>query len=245
MRAITNTTISYGLQNIPVGIYTLSRDSGLGTSWSCPDCEGDIGNKNYCKSCSKEFTAQKEMNKAYKLSKDSKIIIDKERLKAIYEKENTINVLSKMPRSAIDYSLINGSYFLLPNKLTKVWTMLQKGLTKSKNVILCTFSIKGRTKLGIITSKNDVIVLLTLAYSEQLVKLEEKYGVELTKQELDFGTSFIEQLPDGNFEDIKDTFKERFEKILQSEDPIEIVKPEEKAEDDISFFTQKVEVKAK
>lgn len=244
MRAITKTTISYGLQNIPCKICTLVRDSSTSLSNSCPDnkCQGDVGTKNYCKKCNNEV-AYADIIKAYKLSKDSKVIIDKNRLKEIYDKENTIQVLKKLPRSAIDVSLVEGSYYILPDKLTKVWGILQRGLAQSNNVILCTYSIRGRTRLGILTTKNDTIVLLSMAYHEQLVSNDEKIDVSLSEKEVELGKNFIDDLPEGKFEDVKDSFKERFEALITNKDPIVIPEPIE--EDSTSFFTQEIEVKKK
>lgn len=244
MRAITKTTISYGLQNIPVKICTMVRDSSTSLSNSCPDqnCNGDVGTKNYCKSCNNEV-AYADILKAYKVG-NTKRVVDKERLKAIYQKENTINVIKRIPRTAIDISLVNGSYFLQPDKLTKVWAILQRGLTQSNNVILCTFSIRGRTRLGILTSKNDTVVLLSISYHEQLVENDENIECKLEEKEIELGKSFVDNLPEGKLEDVKDEFKERFIELITGNDPIEI--PEAVEEDNTSFFTQpEIEVKKK
>lgn len=240
MRALQKTAISYGLHNIPVKICTMIRDNETSLSNACPKCQGDIGYKNYCKSCGNE-PAWADMLKAFKLTVDQKYVFTKEQLDQLKEvTERSIQILGTIPRSNLDVRLVNSGYYILPDKLTKAWEILRRAILQSDKAIIVNFAIRGKQRLGVLIARDDAIIMLGIAFGDQLVKLDEEIKVTLSDSEANLGKGFLQILPEIDLSQVKDSFKEKLEKLITGQ-PVQITSKPVKSE--TAFFEEVVQTK--
>lgn len=239
MRALVKTAITYGLHTIPVRIATMVKSDETALSNACPKCQGDIGLKNYCKGCSAEVS-HAEMLKAYKISKTEKVVFTKEQIEAIKNTEKAIVVLGTMPKTSIDQRMIEGGYYIMPDeKLKKAWGILFKALATGDKAMIVNYSVRSRQRLGILTVDNQTIVLLSMAYAEQLVRVDEETDVQVTEKEIEMGMGFLKSLPPMDINTLSDDYKTKLEELIAGKPMIEL-KAEAPQKDETAFFTQTV-----
>lgn len=239
-RAITSSAITYKGSIIPVKIYTLVASDVSPLSNACADCKGDIGHKNYCKECSTESPT---MVKAYKLSKNEKVVLTDDQLAKLKEVDGEIEVLGTVPKSDFDNKLISGAYFLLPDKpkkktaksYDKAYGILRSGLTESDHVVV-RFSVRSKERIGVLTVQDKVIVLLAIAYDEQVREIENEPQIDLNEEEVKMGKEFVSKLEKTDLTQITNRFTERLEKILDGADGVTVSTSDEQDEDGTGFF---------
>jgi len=114
-RSIWNGSISFGLVNIPVKVFSVS-DSNHDYSFNQLDSKGHkIQYKKWCPVEEKEISYE-EIRKGYKIAKDEYVIIDKEdfdKIKAVTTK--TIDIKEFIDLNDFDTVLIEKSYYVSPS----------------------------------------------------------------------------------------------------------------------------------
>jgi len=242
-RAITSSVIAHKGSIIPVKIYTLVEKDSTGLSNACSDCKGDIGHKNYCKDCSKESPTTV---KAYRLGKTEKIVLtddQNQQLKEIVDGE--ISVLGTVSRSDLDTKLVSGAYYLkpdLPKKKTgksflKAYEIIKTGIAESDSYIAVRFSVRTKERIGVLSVQDNVIVLLAIAYNDQVREIEKIDHIDLSDEEIKLGKEFVNKLEKTDLTKIKDRFQETLEKILSNSDSVTTSsQPQDDDEDGTGFF---------
>jgi DNA end-binding protein Ku len=239
-RAITSSAITHKGSVIPVKIYTLVASDVSPLSNACADCKGDIGHKNYCKGCE----AQEPMTvKAYKISKDEKVILTDDQLTKLKEVDGEIEVLGTVPKSDFDSKLISGAYYLLPDipkkktgkSFLKAYGILHSGIVESDRHVIVRFSVRTKERLGVIQVQGNVLVLLAIAYNDQVRDIENEPQFVLSDEEIKMGKEFVNKLEKTDLTQIANRFTERLEKIIEGAD-VQSVTESDDSDDGTGFF---------
>src|SRR3990172_8026356 len=225
---------SKGLMTIPCKIANaISSKSSSMTCLACPTCNGDIGLMKYCKSCcegkDKVEIESSLVKSAIRVSKEQKILLTDELEQQISEVDKVIQVLGSISKDHLDTRRIIGSYYVIPDKkspkpVQKFYTKLQKGLLSTEKNLVVRFANSSKEKLGILTARDNYILLLNVAYLEDFNEFDQE--IESTLEE--------PELQAVNIDSIIDLRREKIEKIILSGDTTTIKEPEIKTE--IDFF---------
>lgn len=235
---------SKGLMTIPCKIgNAISSNTNSLTCLACPTCNGDIGLMKYCKSCcegkDKKEIASSEIKSAIRVSKDQKIVLTDDLEAKISEVDKVIQVLGSINKNHIDTRRIIGSYYIVPDKkspkqVQKFYTKLQKGLIVSDTNLVVRFSNSSKEKLGILSSKDNYLVLLNVAYHEDFNEFDQEIDSSIEEPELESVKSFISKIKPINIDSITDLRREKIEQIILKGESAQIKTPEIK--DEIDFF---------
>lgn len=245
MRSYRRILIGNGLANIPAKISTIGSSptsSSIGNS--CPDCQGDVGHKNYCKKCGNE-PANADLRKALKIGKTERIPISDEHLEQLKEKESRIDVLGTIPKTELDgivLGMTDNVYFIWEDeksKVTKPLAILKHGIESTDSAIVVNSTISGKAKLGLIRSEEiqgkTVLVLQIIKYMEYANKIDEDYTAILSDKERELGVEYVEkQLKPIPLNTVADPYNKVIEAIMNGT-PITVENKVAK-EDDLSFF---------
>lgn len=236
MRSISKVSIAYGLHNIPVKVCTVVRDSGTGMSNCCPDCNGDVGHKNYCKDCSRELETSSIL-KAYKVG-DGKHVFSEAELNSLKNIEKSIEVVGSTSLTSILPTFVTGSYYLVPDTARKAYAILMSGMESTGRGIVVKFALRGKQKLGILTPEilddKGVILLRTIAYGHQVQPMDEDTKYDLSDEEVKMGHSFIDSLKQIEYQSVEDSYANQLDEILSGK---EIIAPVVKSKiDETAFF---------
>jgi DNA end-binding protein Ku len=198
MRSIWKGALSFGLVNIPVKLYTASRDKELQFTLLHKKDHSEIRYARMCKAEEKEVPWE-EIVKGYEFQKGDFVVLDDEDFKKIdIQKTRTIEILNFVEQAEIDSVYYVKPYFLEPDKnAAHAYSLLCEALRKSKKVGIAKYVIRNREHLAVVKPKGNLLILNELRYQSELVKpveLEVPATKKTNGKELDIALKLIDQL---------------------------------------------------
>lgn len=220
MRAIWKGSISFGLVNIPVNMYTASHAKEISFVLLHKKDMSEIRYARMCKTEEKEVP-WKDIVKGYEYEKGDFVVLgDKDFEKANLKKTKTIEIVNFVNEEEIDSIYYVKPYFLEPGKQAeKAYGLLREALKKSKKVGLARYVLRNREHLGVIKFYENMLILNELRYETELLKPEEltlPEAVKANSKELNMAVQLIDQLTiPFNPKKYKDTFTEEIKQIIK------------------------------
>lgn len=223
MRAIWSGDVSFGLVTVPVKLYsaTASHDVSM---HQVHDDDGRIRYQRRCEVCDRVID-YKNIDKAYN-DGDKSVIITKEELselpadesKEIAVESKEIAVEQFVPKDQIDSMVLDKSYYLEPaGKNAKAYVLLRRTLDASDRSAIVTFTLRTKTRLGVLRVRDDVIVLQGLRWADEL--REPDFNVpqsKVSKKEQDMAKSLVESYSeDFEPERFTDEYQEQLQTLIE------------------------------
>lgn len=220
MRSIWKGALSFGLVNIPIRLYTASREKEISFVLLHKKDLSEIRYARICKTEDKEVPWS-EIVKGYEYEKGEYVVLeDADFEKADLKKTKTIEIVSFIEEDEIDSVYYVKPYFLEPDKnADKAYALLREALKKSKKVGLAKYVLRNREHLAVVKVHEDVLILNELRYLNELVKpkdLEIPEAGKSNSKEVDMAMKLIDQLtvpfkPTA----YKDTYIEEIKQIIK------------------------------
>ena len=220
MRPLWTGSISFGLINIPVKIYSAVQDSSLDLDMLDKRDHANIKYKRVNANTGKEVD-NKDIVRGYKKDDDYVVLDDKDFEAAAAEKTKTIDILSFVNEKDIDTVFYEQPYYLEPDKNgVKAYSLLRNALAESGKVGVATFVMRNREILAVIKPYEKAIVLNRIRFNEEIRSLEDLKLPPVTKEktkdkETQMAIKLVEQLTEKfNAEKFKDTYTDRLMKLI-------------------------------
>lgn len=174
MKSIWKGSISFGLVNIPVQMYTASQTQEIKFNLLHEKDHSQIRYARICKEEDKEVPWN-EIVKGYQTEQGEYIVIsDKDIEKALSEKSNLIEILYFTDQDQIDPIYFEKPYILTPDKSSdKPYSLLLEVINKSKKTAIARFVMHNREHIAAIYPFEGFILLNQLRYHSELKSLEE------------------------------------------------------------------------
>jgi len=228
MRAMWSGSISFGLVNIPVKMFSGSESKTLDLDMLRKKDLCPIKYLRVCKTDNKEVPYE-EIVKGYEYSDGEYIVLtDKDFESASLEKTHLIDILDFVDEREIDTRYFEKPYYLEPDKTgPKAYALLREALKRSGRVGIASYVLRNRGSLGVIKPLGDLLVLNEIRFQNQLRNPEELKlpGSEnIREQEVELALSLIDQLT-TTFEPSKykdkylDDLKQLIEEKAQGKEP--------------------------
>lgn len=220
MRSIWTGSISFGLVNIPVKLYSGSESNSLDLDMLRKSDLCPIKYLRVCKLDNKEVPYE-EIVKGYEYSDGEYIVLtDKDFENASLEKTHLIDILDFVDESEIDTRYFQKPYYLEPDKSgTKAYALLREALKRSGKVGIATYVLRNRGSLGVVKALDDLLVLNEIRYLEEVrdpgvLKLPGSENIR--EQEVELALTLIGQLT-TRFEPSKyhDTYVEDLKRVIE------------------------------
>jgi DNA end-binding protein Ku len=221
MRTIWKGSISFGLVNIPVGLYSAARSSNqvkfrmLRKSDHSP-----IRYKRVAEADEKEV-AWEDIVKGYEYEKDQYVVLterDFERVKI--ESTQTVDIKEFVKLEEIDPMFFDEPYYLAPEKGgDKAYTLLREALANSGRVGIAKVVIKTREHLAAVKPMGKALVMELMHFADELVDANElklPANGKVGPKELKMAESLIEGMSDKwEPEKYKDEYREAVMEVIQ------------------------------
>ncbi len=234
-RTIWKGSISLGLVNIPIQLFTAVRAHAIGFRLLHEKCQTPIRNKRWCDTCNREV-AWDETIKALPLNntngKETYFLITPEALKKLRpEKTDTINLVEFLERKDIPTVYYDQHYYAGPsNKASeKAFSLFVAALHKTNKVAIGRFVMRDKEYVVSIEAYQGILLITTLNYTYEVVSINsiqelayEHHHVETMKAsapEMEVAQKLI-SLQTGKKFDIskfKDTFMEKLKEKIKEE----------------------------
>jgi DNA end-binding protein Ku len=221
MRAIWSGSLSFGLINIPVRIYSASEERAL--KFRLLDKHGNfpISYAKVRRDINKEVKYE-DIVKGYEYQKgDFVILTDEDFKKASPKKTKAIDIMSFTDEKEVPTTFINKPYFIEPDKKAeKAYVLLREALKRSKKVGIAKFVLKDKEHIALVKPEEKALMLIQLRYQDELrepddLNIPDK--AEFSKKELDIALMLIGQLEEHfNAAEYKDTYTDELKKVIES-----------------------------
>lgn len=219
MRSIWKGSISFGLVNIPVHMYTATVEKEISFTLLHKKDHSTIRYSRVCKAEDKEVPWN-EIVKGYEIDKGEYVVLDdKDFDKANLEKTKTIEIINFIEEDEVDTMYYVKPYFLEPEKnAAGPYNLLREAMKKSKKVGLAKFVLRNREHLAVMKVHDNMIIINELRYQNEIVHAKELKipTSKSTAKELDMAVQLIDQLTvPFKPEAYKDTYEEELKKIIK------------------------------
>jgi DNA end-binding protein Ku len=219
-RAIWTGSISFGLVNVPVRMYSAISENDLRFHLIHEPDGGRIGYQKICKS-EGEPVPDDEIVKGFEFEPDEFVVLDDEDFDAARtEGVKTIELSDFVPYDEIDPIYFERTYFLGPQEGgEKVYGLLREAMEQTGLAALGKFVMRDRQHLGCLRVREGALTLEKMFFHDEIRPLDEiaPGKVKVAKTELEMATALIEQFS-GEFDPTKyeDTYREALCDVIRA-----------------------------
>jgi DNA end-binding protein Ku len=221
-RAIWTGSLSFGLVNVPVGLYAATDDKSIHFNQFQAGTEDRVRNKRVNERTGEEVPYS-EIVKGYDIGDGSYVIVSPEELEAIEPgRSREISITDFVDLDDIDPIYYRTSYYLAPQgeQARRAYALLRAAMEESRKVGIATFVMRGKQYLVAIRPEREVIGLETMYFSDEVRDpAEEIDGVpveaEIKARELDTAKLLIDSMAaDWVPDSYHDTYRKLVEELI-------------------------------
>src|SRR4029079_10116602 len=220
-RAIWKGSISFGLVNIPVGLYAAETRDEISFKLLDKKTMSPIHYKRVSEESGKEVPWE-ETVRGYELSSGKYVVMSDEDLKrAAPEATQTIDITDFVDLDDISPLYFDKPYYLGPDKKgAKAYALLREVLRRTGKVGIAKVVIRTRQYLSAVVALGDVLTLELMRYAHELrdpSELDVPKGKEgVSERELDMAERLVEGMGDAwDPERYKDDYRRDLMKMIK------------------------------
>ena len=237
-RSFWSGTISIGLVNVPVKLYTMIRDQSYSFHFirkrdGCP--------LRYQRVCTydDEIVEWGDVARGYEVRKGEYVTFTKEELDVIRpESDRRIRVDKFVHYLGVDPLYFQNNYILGPDKSGDAYQLLYSVLEKKGMAGVGRYTMRTKEYPALIHAYREALVLTTLRYPNEVIDPSTVKGIkklkEPTPKELELAEKILDNLT-GEFDikEYQDTYRENVENLIKQKmkgETVKVERPEKKEE---------------
>ena len=224
-RSLWQGSISFGLVNIPIKLYTATNSRDYVFNQLCQNGHR-IRYKKWCPEEEREVPYS-EIKKGYEVEKDNYIVFEKEELNKVKLKTtHSIDIKEFIEYKELDPILIDNSYYVAtdPKKGNeKAYALLVKILNDNNLVAIGKVILKDRENVVALRPYQRGLVMHVLNYLDDMKPVDEipemgNVKSKLDPEELSLGKILVQKYRSKEFDigDYSDTYVKELEKLIEA-----------------------------
>jgi DNA end-binding protein Ku len=201
-RAIWSGSISFGLLNVPVKLYSAVSRRNVSFRELRESDGSRIRHKRVAEADGKEVPYE-DIVKGYEISPEQYVVVTRDELEEIDPKRTrAIEIQDFVDLDDIDPIYFDHPYYLGPDKgAEKAYSLLVKAMSDAKKVAVARFVLRNREHLAAIRPSGNVLTMATMRFPDEVVAPDElgedvvpQNGRKLDKREVDMAKQLIDSL---------------------------------------------------
>lgn len=251
-RAIWNGSISFGLVNIPIKLFTAVSRRAV----SFNQIDGRTGSRVRMQRVSAADGSEvpyDEIVKGYEISPDRYVVVDPTELEAIApEASHTIDLEAFVDLREIDPVFYDAAYHVAPaTGAARPYALLTRAMEDEGKVGVARFVMRTRQYLAALRPREGYLMLSTMVHADEVVaatdipELRDLTGDGVAERELDMAKQLIASL-DTPFEPerFRDDYRERVLELIEHKAAGEefVIEPEEAPPTNVVDLMEALEV---
>jgi len=222
-RAIWSGSISFGLLNVPVKLYSAVSKKSVSFRELRAEDGSRVRHKRVAEADGEEVSYE-EIVKGYEISPDSYVVITRDELEELDPKKTrAIEIQDFVNLDEIDPIYFDHPYYLGPDKgAEKAYGLLVKAMTDSKKVAIARFVLRNRESLAALRPMDGVMTMATMRFADEVVspkEIEEVLGdgaEKPAKRELEMAKALIDSLSaEFDAEQYRDEYREELLALIE------------------------------
>src|SRR6266545_2268996 len=224
-RAIWSGSISFGLLNVPVKLYSAVSKQNISFRELREDDGSRVRHKRVAESDGKEVPYEKIV-KGYEFAPDQYVTLTRDELSELDPKKTrAIEIQDFVDLDEIDPIYFEQPYYLGPDKgAAKAYALLVEAMKQSKKAAIARFVLRNKEHLAAIRPMGDVLTLTTMRFGDEVVSpndldgevFEEEKPTKPEKREVEMAKQLIESLSsDFKADKYRDEYREELLDLLE------------------------------
>ena len=219
MRAIWKGAVSFGLVSVPVKLYAATESHDVSFRQVHAKDGGRIKYQRVC-SIDGEEVPYSDIAKGYETEDGEMVILDDDDFADLPSSSSREIAVEKfVPREQIDPIWFEKSYYLEPEKSgTKPYALLRQALLDADRMAVVTVAIRNRTSMAVLRVRDDVIVLQTMMWPDEVRAADFSVETgEVKPAEVKMANMLVETLA-GDFDasEFEDDYAEAVEALVKA-----------------------------
>ena len=234
-RAIWSGTISFGLLNVPVKLYSAVARRGISLREIRESDGARIRHRRVAEGTDEEVPYEK-IQKAFEITSGSYVPITKDEMEAMAPKKTrAIEVQDFVDLDEIDPIYFDSPYYLGPaDGAEKAYSLLASAMESSGKVAIARFVFRNKEHLSALRADSGVLTLTTMRFADEVVPPDELDDVlphekpKVAKKEVEMAEKLIDSLT-SKFDPTayRDEYREELMALIERKaEGKEIVAPE-------------------
>jgi DNA end-binding protein Ku len=218
MRSIWKGSISFGLVNVPVKLFSATQDHDVDLHQVHDADGGRIRYQRRCEACGK-VVEYADIDRAAEVD-DSVVVLRDEDFEALpSESTDEISVLQFVPEDQLDPIMLEKPYYLAPtSKTPKSYLLLRQTLQDAEQLAVVKVTLRSRTRLAVLRVHGKILMVQTLRWADEIREADfEGVGsrAKISAQELDMAAKLVEAYS-GDFEpeQYEDDYQAELQKLI-------------------------------
>jgi DNA end-binding protein Ku len=240
-RAIWTGSVSFGLVNVPVGLYSATQDHDVHIHQFAKGTVSRIRNQRVNEDTGDEVDYD-DIVKGAEVGDGDYVMLTPEELESVEPgRSRTIDITDFVDAADIDPVHYQKPYYLAPSDdaAKKAYQLLMKAMSNAERIGVATFVMRGKQYLAAIRPGADekVLVLETMYFADEVRDPAEELDRPATRtkvadKDLDMAVNLIESLTtDWDPKNYRDTYTERVEQLIDAKKKNREIVPTEDAGD--------------
>jgi DNA end-binding protein Ku len=201
-RAIWSGSISFGLLNVPIKLYSAVSRKNVSFRELRESDGSRIRHKRVAEADGEEVPYE-DIVKGYEVSPDQYVVVTRDELEEIDPKRTrAIEIQDFVDLDDIDPIYFDHPYYLGPDKgAEKAYALLVKAMSDARKVAIARFVLRNREHLAAIRPATSVLTMATMRFADEVVAPDElgeevvpQDGRKLEKREVDMAKQLIDSL---------------------------------------------------
>jgi DNA end-binding protein Ku len=220
MRSMWKGSLSFGLVNLPVRLFSAIEDSSLDLDMLDKKDMSHIHFQRVNENTGREVEWE-NIVKAYKYKGDYVVLSEEDFEQASAVKTRTIEILNFVDEDEIDTIYYEQPYYIEPEKGgTKAYVLLREALKKAGKVGVTSFVMRSREYLAVIKPHDTALVLNRIRFQEEIRDynmLKLPGAISVSARELDVALELIEHYTEPfDIAEYRDTYTAELMKIIKA-----------------------------
>jgi DNA end-binding protein Ku len=229
MHTVWKGSISFGLVNIPVRMFTATEERDIRFRQLHKECHTPIKYAKVCPHCDREVGTD-EIIRGYEFEKGNFVVVRDEDLEAITpETRRAIEILAFVDLSEIDPIYFAKSYYLSPQETgEKAYALLRAAMQQTGKIAVAQVTMRNRQSLAVVRLYEHCIVLETIYYPDEVRPVNQvpalpASDVTLSETERKMAAELISQMttafePEKYKDDYRNQLKGLIEQKLEGQE---------------------------
>ena len=220
-RSMWKGSIAFGLVNIPVELYSATRDHRPKFRLLHAKDEEPVKYERVCQKEGKPV-AWEDLVKGYEYAKGQFVVLTKDDFKtAALEKTKTIDILDFVDPKEVDERYFETPYYLQPGKgADRAYVLLREAIRTSGKIGIAKMILRDAQHLAAVEAIGDALVLTMMRFSDELADLNEfnfPKKMDVRPAELKMAQQLIDNLvSEWKPDKYTDEYKENLLRVINS-----------------------------
>jgi len=221
MRPLWRGTISFGLVNIPIRLYSAVEDHDYKFRFLHKKCHTPLVYERKCPNC-ETVVSQDDIERAYEYEKGRFVIVEEELLTTPGEHLHSIEILDFVNLVEIDPIYFTKPYYLTPSEGgEKAYQLLLRAMSNTQRIAIAKARLRNKESLVALRVYRDCLLMTMMYYHDEIRSLDEipelRKDVKLHENEIKMAINLIENLA-GEFrpEKYEDEYRISLKKIIDA-----------------------------